>query len=266
MFKETSAIEYIEIQLKKGMYPDTHTWNPFVGCEFDCVYCGPSFKRQLKRVGGNPQVTQGSRHPNTLGGKGGCTLCSIYAPHYHVERLSNNSIPRSSIVFVFGTGDIHFCDPDFVRKTLAILIKRSNPRQQYYFQSKNPECLKQYIGEYPENSILLTTIETNRDAGYDRISRAPKPSKRFKDFLELDYPRKVLTVEPIMDFDLAEFSNWIVEFNEQGSLLYVWLGFNSKSAQVSIPEPSEDKVIQLIDQLSQQGVQVKGKELRGISI
>ena len=32
-----------------GMYPETETWNPFVGCLYDCLYCEKSFKAQAKR-------------------------------------------------------------------------------------------------------------------------------------------------------------------------------------------------------------------------
>ena len=31
------------------MYAETKTWNPFKGCRFECMYCGPSFRKQSKR-------------------------------------------------------------------------------------------------------------------------------------------------------------------------------------------------------------------------
>ena len=35
---------------KKNMYSDSKLqWNVHVGCEFDCIYCKPSFKAQMKR-------------------------------------------------------------------------------------------------------------------------------------------------------------------------------------------------------------------------
>ena len=180
---------------ESGMYPDTQSWNPFVGCKFDCTYCVPSYKWQLKRVGGNPHVRHGKLNSDAeMGEKVGCTFCSSYTPHYHPERLTTSKIPNKPIVFVFGNGDISFCDPAYMRKTFDIIKSKSSKKTiEYYFQSKNPRYLKQFIGEYPKNTILLTTLETNRDEGYDKISKAPKPSKRYQDFLELDFPKKALT-------------------------------------------------------------------------
>jgi len=249
--------------MTSGMYPETSTWNPFAGCNYDCIYCEPSFKRQLKRVGGNPAVRQGTLDPNgEIGEKGGCIYCSSYTPHYHPERLNKSNIPSSKTIFVFGTGDISFCDPEYVRKTFKVIESLPKNDRVFYFQSKNPETFGQYIGEYPANSILLTTIETTRDEGYEKISQAPKPSVRFKDFLALDYPRKVLTIEPILDFDIMVFSDWIRQLEDQGSLLYVWIGFNSKRNQVSLPEPSIDKVSNFIYNIREMGVNVRGKHLR----
>ena len=150
-----------------NMYPETKTWNPFVGCHFDCVYCEPSFKRQLKRVAG----------------KIACINCFRYAPHYHPERLRR--IPSAEIVAVCLTGDIYFCRESYVWKIFEA-IEKHRPRKEktYYFQSKNPKCFNKYLDWFNENQdkvILLTTLETNRDEGYDKISKAPLPSKRFKE-------------------------------------------------------------------------------------
>jgi len=112
------------------------------------------------------------------------------------------------IVFVCGYGDISFCNPKFTLKIIE-KIKEHNKRCSYkthYFQSKRPAYFKEFLSEFPENVILLTTMETNRDSGYRKVSKAPLPSKRYKQFLELDYPRKVVTIEPVMDFDLEVFS------------------------------------------------------------
>jgi hypothetical protein len=176
-----------------------------------------------------------------------------------------SAIPSTPIVFVFGNGDISFCDPAYVRKTFEIIKSHSSRNlKQYYFQSKNPRYLKQFIGEYPRNSILLTTLETNRDEGYEKISKAPKPSKRYQDFIELDFPRKVLTIEPILDFDLDIFSSWIKKLHDTGDLIHVYIGFNSKTRFVTLPDPSEEKVRKLIDNMKEYGIKIRGKDLRNI--
>jgi len=82
--------------------------------------------------------------------------------------------------------------------------------------------------------------------------------------MELDFPRKVLTIEPILDFDLDIFSSWIKKLHDTGDLLYVYIGFNSKPKQVTLPEPSEEKVRKLINNMREHGIEVRGKELRNI--
>lgn len=227
-----------------NMYKETKTWNPFIGCRFDCTYCEPSFKRQLKRVAGII----------------GCSNCGEYKPHTHPERL--RKLPSSSIIFVCGTGDINFCEPDYTRKIIDS-IKRYKPRKEktFYFQSKSPTYFSQFIGEFPDNVILLTTLETNRDEGYSTISKAPLPSKRFKEFYELDFPRKVVTIEPVLDFDLEQFSDWIIQLHDQGNLEYVWFGFNSKTKSIQLPEPSQEKTQEFLDKLESTGIVVKEKRL-----
>ena len=233
------------------MYPETKTWNPFLGCLYDCVYCESSFKKVLRWI---------SRRNK-------CQDCRDYKPHEHPERLRTSSIPSAKTVFVFGQGDISFCDPEYVRRTFGV-IKKHKPRKKkdYYFQSKHPRCLDQYIGEFPRNSILVTTLETNRDEGYERISKAPVPSRRFREFYQLWFPRKVVTIEPVMDFDHDEFLKWMIMLRDQGFLEYVWFGYNSKPDEVHLPEPSEDKSQRFVDALKEAGIEVKGKDLRGVKL
>ena len=234
-----------------GMYPDTKTWNPGVGCRYDCVYCEPSFQRQLKRVAGTIN----------------CPDCYSYKPHYHPERLKKK-IPSSPIVFVCGMGDISFYEPCFVWNIfMAIEAHRSRMSKTYYFQSKNPECFEMYLdwfNEHKELVILLTTIETNRDEGYEKISKAPKPTKRIWDFYDLDYPRKVVTIEPMMDMDPEILATWMNLLKKQGSLEYVWLGYDSKGC--GLPEPSTKKAQKLVKLLQKNGIEVRGKSLRGVKL
>ena len=229
---------------ESNMYAEAKTWNPFKGCRFDCVYCGPSFKRQAKRQ-------------QRL-----CQKCYDYKPHCHEERLAK--IPSAKIIFVCGNGDISFCPPSFVQRIIARIREHNArcPDKTYYFQSKKPSCFGPFLADFPENVILLTTLETNRDSGYRAVSKAPLPSERYRQFKALDYPRKVVTVEPVMDFDLRVFGGWIRGLRPE----YVWLGLNSKPESLTIPEPSIEKLRKLMEMLTRAGIEIRGKELRGLDL
>ncbi len=175
------------------MYNQAKTWDPFKGCRFNCSYCRPSFQRQSKR----------QMHL--------CQECYHYRPHCHEERLTK--IPSRKIVFVCGNADIAFCPPKFTRRIIEQIKQHSQrcPGKTFYFQSKRPSCFEPFLREFPPNAMLLTTLETNRDAGYRKVSKAPLPSERYRQFKALKYPRKVVTIEPVMDFDLDVFAGWIID-------------------------------------------------------
>ena len=230
---------------ESNMYPETKTWNPFVGCLFDCVYCDPSFKRLLRRVAKNIN----------------CPSCGDYSPHYHEARL--NRIPSAPNVFVAGTGDISFCSQEFIKRIFKA-IEDHNPRKKktYFFQTKNPVWFNLYLDWFKANQdkvVLITTLETNRDTR--GISKAPHPASRFAAFYELDYPRKVVTVEPVLDFDQFTFLKWFVMLMRQGSLEYVWFGFDSKNC--GLPEPVIGKAQFFVNELQSMGIEVRRKSVRG---
>ena len=229
---------------KSNMYADAQTWNPFKGCRFDCTYCGPSFQLQSKR----------QKHI--------CNKCYRYVPHCHEDRLEH--IPSASIIFVCGNADISFCPPPFTRKIIDAVVqhKSRNANKTFYFQSKRPEYFEQFLTLFPENVLLLTTLETNRDTGYKAISKAPPPSHRYQQFKRLKYPRKVVTVEPIMDFDEDVFPQWIIDLEPE----YVWLGLNSRPKAVQLPEPSPQKLRELVKRLKDANIEIRGKELRGLKL
>lgn len=227
--------------IKKGrMYEKTQSWNPFKGCRFDCIYCEPSFKRQAKRQ------------------KHNCMNCYHFRPHYHPERL--NKIPNKETIFVCGNSDLSFCRPGFTREIIESIRKRNRrtPDQTYYFQSKRPEYFRPFLNDLPSNAIILTTMETNRDEGYRDISQAPLPSQRFAQFKNLNYPRKVVTIEPVLDFDLEIFVAWIKTINPE----YVYIGYNSRPKQVQLPEPDPAKLKAFIQQLKKYNIEIKEKDLR----
>jgi len=210
-----------------NMYEDSVLqWNVFVGCRFDCIYCERSFKLQMKRQ------------------KNNCSICYNYEPHFHPERL-NRSLPRTSgdqFIWACSSGDIAFAKPEWIQKILGV-IKRY-PDRTFLLQTKNPIVFKQYE-PFPPNIVLDTTIETIRDDIYTfyKISKAPLPSKRFEDFLAVTHPRKFVTIEPVLEFDLDKMVDWIKQIKPER----VYLGYDSKNCE--LPEPERQKVLELERQL-----------------
>jgi len=222
------------------MYKNTKSWNPFVGCNFDCVYCKPSFQNLIAWLGRMHR----------------CEPCQSYSPHEHPERLTR--IPREAAVFVCEDGDISFANPRFMKRVFQAMKLDKKADRTWFVQSKNPRCFEKYLKFLPENTYLLTTLETNRDEGYDEVSKAPKPSRRYKDFLELKWNRKLVTIEPIMDFDLDIFTQWVLRIKPKA----VFIGYNSHPKSVPLLEPEKRKTWQLIHNLKENGIRVLEKEMR----
>jgi hypothetical protein len=221
----------------ENYYKGTVSWSPFQGCEFDCVYCKQSFQKQAKR----------KLHD--------CLKCYNYAPHAHFERLKK--VPGRRIVAVCGNSDIAFCNPKYMRRIIEVMKQDEKRGRLWFVQSKNPKCLEQYLGDFPKNTVLLTTLETNRDDGYDKISRAPPPSVRYENFRDLPYRRKIVTIEPIMEFDFDIFLDWILRIGPEA----VYIGYESSRLEMPFSEPHMEKVLDFIFALKTNRVRVLTKHL-----
>jgi hypothetical protein len=93
---------------------------------------------------------------------------------------------------------------------------------------------------FPENLVLGATIETNREY---KVSQAPLVKQRYKTMTNLPYHRKMVSIEPIMDFDFEIFVSWL----EDISPLIVHVGYANYNQH--IPEPALDKTATLIKDL-----------------
>ena len=226
------------VSSKGNMYElSLKQWNPFMGCSFDCIYCKDSFQRQAKRQ------------------KQRCLDCYNYSPHTHPDRL-NASLPntkKDEFIFTCASGDISFCPTDFLNK-IIMRIKRC-PQKTFLIQSKNPETFNRVV--FPDNVILGITLETNRDAGYEKVCTAPVPSVRFNDFLNVNHTRKMVTIEPVMEFDHRTMLSWIRQLSPQ----MVWMGYDSKNEGL-FPEPKLDKFMILYNAIGELGIKVKLKTVR----
>ena len=211
-------------------------FNPFMGCRFDCKYCGPSFQAQAKRQ------------------KRRCLSCHAFAPHEHPERLEK-TLPRTGFgefIFTCASGDVAFCKTTYLEQIAERM--RNDPTRTFLIQSKNPATFARV--KWPINVVLGTTIETNRDDLCQAISKAPPPSQRLLDFLAIDHRSKMVTIEPVMAFDVDVMVAWM----EKLKPCLIWLGFDSKGC--GLPEPSIEQVRELHWQLSLLGIPVRLKDVR----
>ncbi len=196
------------------MYPFvTHTWNPIRGCKHKCVYC---YVKDLEKRYGY------SREPKI------------------VQRTLTDGLGSGKFIFVGSTTDMFgvWVPAEWIEKVLEKCRMYDN---KYLFQSKNPKRFLGFLSSFPKKTVLGTTIETNRD--YD-VSKAPKVSERLSAMYEI--PKrfvKMISIEPIMDFDMHQFVSWI----ESVKPAFVSIGADSKNHD--LPEPSGDKVKQLIREL-----------------
>lgn len=227
------------IPKEKNMYKlSVKQWNPYAGCRHGCVYCKTSFQRQLKRWA-----------------KKNCPDCFEFKPHPHPERLKQ-PLPRTQegqFIFTLSSGDVAFCPTAYLKRIAARI--EHEPHKTFLIQTKNPETLNRIT--WSDNVILGVTLETNRDDTYEGIApNAPKPSQRYTDFLEVQHPHKMVTIEPIIDFDPGVMLKWMMNINP----CVIWIGYDSGKSR--LPEPKKDKVDSFISEMESKGLAVLKKKMR----
>jgi DNA repair photolyase len=198
-------------------------WNVIVGCWFECTYCEPSFKRQMKRQ------------------KNNCIKCYEYIPHFHSERLNAPlpTTPNGTFIWACSSCDIAFAKREWMEQILEVIRKKKD--RTFLFQTKDPSVFEKY--EFPSNVILCITLETNRTDVYDGISKAIIPEKRYLIFKANKHPRKRVTIEPILLFDHNILVEWIRNIGPE----LVYVGYDSKGCD--LPEPRLSDTLKLIESL-----------------
>ena len=196
------------------------TWNVCVGCDFNCTFCNAR-KAALNRLK-HAQRYQDGFHPKIV-----------------PEEMTKTFKP-DDFVFVGYMGDISFAPRPWVALILSKV--RQYPQTWFLFCSRNPACFSRWNFDYPDNLHLGTTIETDIDYG---LSKAPTPERRFIAMATLSHPRKFISIEPIMDFNLAHLIAWLKlikpEIIEVGADNY----------HNHLPEPPEWKIRCLLECLKE---------------
>lgn len=228
--------------LKKAegnMYPwVTHTHSHSAGeCPHRCSYC---------YVGTSPRLKHCQRY------KGEIRL---------IEKEFSVSYGSGKVIFIDNCIDLFANEypPHFRKRILSHC--GTWPENEYVFQTKNPADFvdipfKIYGLRY---LTLGITIETNRY--YPTImNHTPLPVQRtfptgWHDFYKAMFKRaqSFITIEPILDFDPDIFLPMII--NQRPD--FVNIGADSKHN--NLPEPSADKVKELIFRLVNAGIELRLK-------
>lgn len=199
----------------------THTWNAISGkCSFDCQYC------YMK--------VWGEQKPIRLD-----------------KKQLKTDLGKDNYIFVGSSTDMFA--PDIPHKWIKQVLEHCKKFENtYLFQSKNPKMFGTYMNDFPEKTILCTTIETNRDIS--NISKAPSVKDRagvMEIISKLGYFDTAITIEPILDFDVEEFADMIKKIKPK----FVTIGADSKKH--GLKEPTKEKVDALIKALSKFDIKVK---------
>lgn len=199
----------------------THTWNPLGGeCPHKCSYCSTKkfyYPVLKEKYSGEPK------------------LC---------KEMLNDNLGKNNFVFVVAQNDLFAKEipGEWIYSVLAHCDE--SPDNSYLFQSKNPKRMLDFQWFLPKKSVVCTTIETNR--WHPEIMKtAPSPIERAESMILLSERgvKTYITIEPIMDFDLDE----MVKIIKWCSPEQVNIG--ADSGNNNLPEPSKEKVLQLIEEL-----------------
>ena len=223
-----------------NMYPWAYTWNPLAGkCPHECYFCYVEGKIApwMRRMGSN----------------------KFYEPLRLVESEFKVPliVPNGYIVFVESCGDLFAYDVEESWIWQVLNRIKKFPQTTFLLQSKNPERFFDF--NIPQNCILGTTIESNRDY---HLSKAPSPKERYHVFFMLNNDRDfegnkiyrlMVSIEPVMDFDLDELVFWMQEIDPE------FISIGADSGNNNLVEPSPKKLQELIEILSRV-TEVKQKE------
>lgn len=211
----------------------TKTWNPQVGCLYECVYC---WARELAET----KLKDVPRYKNG------------FRPLFISNELRKRFQP-GWFVFVTDMGDLfgYWVPLETIRSVLRCIARW--PETTFLLQTKNPGRFLEVREDLPVNVYLGTTIETDSylhgrvfdSIGAHKVTDAPVPFQRYMAISDpmLEPWRKFISIEPIMDFDCTSMCSWMSQIRP--SIIEV----GADNYGHNLREPPWDKVQTLLSEL-----------------
>jgi DNA repair photolyase len=191
----------------------SHTWNTIKGkCSHDCIYCYMKRWNNLK-------------------------------PARFDESELQTDLGSGNFIFVGSSNDLFSTHNPFEWISKTLHHCRKYPDNEYLFQTKNAQEMSFWLQYMPENSSVCITLESNRH--YNNImGDSPSPFIRALHFKGFTGLKRYITIEPILDFGVGAFVKMIKDCDP------VQVNIGADSGNNNLPEPSPDKIKELITELS----------------
>lgn len=191
------------------------TWNVIKGkCPHDCAYC---YMKRFKQ-----------------------------SPLHFDEKELKTDLGEGNFIFVGSSCDMwaYGISEEWISMILEYCLQF--PKNRFLFQSKNPQRFREFYGKFSSQSVLGTTLESNRE--YPEIYRDARPVfERHLSISEVckeDGNEVMITIEPILDFDFKEFADMIYDIEPS------WVNIGADSKGHNLPEPPPEKIMDLIAELN----------------
>jgi DNA repair photolyase len=211
----------------------TSTWNPISGCLFNCNYCWAK-DLAITKLKNTKRYAKG------------------FKPSLNDVEFKVN-FAKGDLVFVADMGDMlaDFIPLEWILKVFNHMSKF--PETNFLLMTKNPQRYLDLLPHIPQNAILGATIETTNDdiIQVDKVSNAPLPSQRYNAMKDLEWKRKIVSIEPIVDFDLNTFTKWIEDINP----FLVYVGYDNYCHKLR--EPTLKQTTELMQKLSTTSLVIK---------
>lgn len=227
-----------KVSKKKRMFPFiSDTCNPIGGYCYGCLYCYIHGNKGMKLRYGHLRDKYSGNHELYM---------SVLSKRFGKDK------------FVFQSDCIDIFHPDIPRYMVRRVLEWIGGNEAtFLILTKNPKGFFDYKLELPHNVAIGITCESNRKYAHGLLPSQYDRLKVFKFVAhELDYYPRLISIEPIMKFDMIPFYNHIMFCKPD----CVAIGYDSNYSHLY--EPFKDETLELIQRLRDSGVLVVEKLIR----